>query len=110
MFLQMEGVLYKSHLFKKDLDDMAQFLKMEDRHLSHCGIDLKKKLRHNLEFVKECLELDKKIQTKESQYVPFPKDMVESRDVFLQKKPFNLQKYSRICWFANLWVAMCGSC
>jgi hypothetical protein len=86
MFLRMlEGVLHKSHLFKMDQDDMADFLRWEDRHLSLCGIDLKTKVRDNLEFVKECLELDKKMQTKERQSAPIEKDMVESPDVFLRK-------------------------
>jgi hypothetical protein len=103
MFLQMEGVLYKSHLFKTDWDDMAHFLKMEDRHSSLCGIDLKKKVRHNLEFVKECLELDKKMQTKESQSVPFQKDRDESPDVFLPK---SLSTYKNNPEFAGLLI--CG--
>jgi hypothetical protein len=110
MFLQMEGVLYKSHLFKTDWDDMAHFLKTEDRHLSLCGIDLKKKVRHNLEFVKECLELDKKIQQRTKASLCLSKKIWLSPRMSSLKNPFNLQKQSRICWFTNLWVATCVSC
>jgi hypothetical protein len=90
VFNRMEGALFKSHLCDMDREDMGRFLKTQDIYLSHCGISLKLQVKRNLEFIDECLELDKmllskKLKSSGSTIASRIETGSDSPDVFLSK-------------------------